>query len=298
MSDWLPIVFAVYPILLSGIAFIWLLGKRPRSNPNWVVRVSACASIITFAFMTGPWAFTSYYLRYVLLGLFLIAAVFSYFRARRASRHSPVRDNRITVPSSLVLLLFVVLDTLAIGAYFPSGARLDLYFPLSGGTYYVLQGGASVVTNPFHALAGSKLALDIVKLNSFGNRAGGIAPRALSGYEIFGAKLYSPCQGTVIKLRDNLPDNPPGNPDVKHPEGNYIALECAEAKILMAHLKHGSIKVIAGQAVSVGQLLAEVGDSGNTLEPHLHIEARKDGVEMGLRFNGHFLSINSVIAVK
>ena len=299
MSEGLPIAFAVYPILLSGIALIWLFSFRHRNWPNWVIHVSAFGSIIAFAFMTGPWAFTSYYLRYVLLGLFAVAAVSSYFRAKRSTRHLPVRDNsRITVPSILVFLLFAILDALAIASHYPSGETLDVTFPLSAGTYYILQGGTSAATNPFHALGGSKLAIDIVKLNSLGNRADGIAPLELSAYSIFGEKLYSPCQGIVFKVRDSLPDNSPGDPDTGHPEGNYIALKCADIDILMAHLKRGSIKVEPGEEVVVGQPLAEIGNSGNTLEPHLHVDATRNGREIGLSFDGRSLSINSVIIRK
>lgn len=296
MSESLPIAFAVYPLLLSGISLIWLVSLRHRSWLNWAVWALACGSIIAFAFMTNPWAFTSYYLRYVFLGLFVVVAVFSSLLTKRGGSHSGTRYGRITVPSIVVFFLFAVLDILAIASHYPSGEMLDVTFPLRSGTYYVLQGGASAVTNPFHVLGGSKLALDIVKLNSFGNRADGIAPQALSAYEIFGEKLYSPCYGNIFKVRDSLQDNLPGNPDTEHPEGNYIVLKCAEADILMAHLKQGSIKVAPGEVVTVGQPLAEIGNSGNTLEPHLHIGATKDGMEMGLRFNGRSLSINSVIA--
>ena len=162
----------------------------------------------------------------------------------------------------------------------------------------MLQGGGSIVTNPFHALAGNKMAIDIVKLNSLGNQADDLAPRVLSAYQIFGEKLYSPCEGSILEVRDSLPDNSPGNPDAKHPEGNYIVLQCLNGDILMAHLRHGSIKAVPGDAVTIGQPLAEIGNSGNTLEPHLHIEATKDGKPIGLRFNGRSLSMNSLITRK
>lgn len=249
--------------------------------------------------MTGPWAFTSYYLRYVFLGLFAVTAIYSFFRSKRSNCHFPVRDNsRITVPSILAFLLFSILDVLAIASHYPSGETLDVTFPLRAGTYYVLQGGPSAVTNPFHALGSSKLAIDIVKLNSLGNRADGIAPLELSAYPIFGEKLYSPCQGVVFKVRDSLPDSTPGDPDTGHPEGNYITLKCADIDILMAHLKRGSIKVAPGEEVVAGQPLAEIGNSGNTLEPHLHVDATRNGREMGLSFDGRSLSINSVIIRK
>jgi hypothetical protein len=191
--------------------------------------------------------------------------------------------------------LFVVLNALAIGSYYSSRETIDVAFPLRSGTYYVLQGGSSMITNPFHAQGDNTLATDIVKLNPLGNRAQGIAPRDLSAYEIFDDKLYSPCRGTVLEIRDSLPDNLPGHPDTEHTEGNYVLLRCAGADIFMAHLKNGSIKLLPGSVVTAGQQFAEIGNSGNSLEPHLHISATKDGMETGLRFNGRSLSINSVV---
>ena len=298
MGESLHIAFAAYPLLLSGIALIWPFSLRHQSWPHWAVGVLACGSIIAFAFMTSPWAFTSYYLRYVLLGLFAVVVIFSRLRTKRSGPDSAMRNRKNIILSALVFFLFAVLDILATASRYPSVKTLDVTFPLSSGTYYVLQGGNSFVTNPFHALAGSKLAIDIVKLKSHGNRADGISPQALSAYEIFGEKLYSPCQGNISNVRGSLPDNPPGNPDTQHPEGNHIVLKCAGAEILMAHLKRGSIKVAAGEVVTVGQPLAKIGNSGNSLEPHLHISATKDGTEIGLKFDGHSPSINSLITGK
>lgn len=39
-------------------------------------------------------------------------------------------------------------------------------------------------------------------------------------------------------------------------------------------------------AVRVDQLLGEVGNSGNTTEPHLHLHAERDGLGLDLRFTG------------
>jgi len=116
----------------------------------------------------------------------------------------------------------------------------------------------------------------------------------LNAYEIFGEKLCSPCDGTVLSVRDGLPDNAPGRPDVEHPEGNNIVLKCGDAEVFLAHLKRGSISVTAGEAVTIGKPLGEVGNSGNTLEPHMHISAMQGRAEKGLEFNGRKLSVNSV----
>lgn len=296
MSESLPIAFAAYPLVLSGTALIWLIGLGNKCRVNWLVLVLTCGSIMVFAFLAGTWAFTSFYLRYISLGLFAVVAGALYFRTKPGRSFARECGSKITVLRISVWLLFAVLNGLAIGSHYPSGKILDVDFPLRSGTYYVLQGGSSAVTNPFHALSGSKMAIDIVKLNPFGNRADGIAPRALSAYEIFGETLYSPCEGRIERVRDSLPDNPPGHPDTEHSEGNYVVLRCAEANIFMAHLKRDSIQVAPGNVVTVGQPLAEIGNSGNSLEPHLHISATKNSIEIGLQFNGRSLSINSVIS--
>ena len=40
----------------------------------------------------------------------------------------------------------------------------------------------------------------------------------------------------------------------------------------MAHLKNGSLRVSTGDRVARGQQLAQVGNSGQTTEPHLHLQ--------------------------
>jgi len=296
MTSMLPYLFAAYPLCFVIAALVWLLRAKPQSWPHYSMMTAVCGSIIVFVFLAGPWAFTSYYLRYVSLGLFALAVIFMCQRIKINRQNGKNLSGASFAILALALLLFVVLDALAIAAYHQPGNPLNLSFPLALGRYYVLQGGNSAVTNPFHALSGSKLALDIVKLNAFGNRAGGIAPLTLNAYEIFGEKVYSPCAGSVSYVRDGLPDNAPGRPEVKYPEGNYVVLKCGDTEVFMAHLKRGSIALTVGEVVAVGQLIGNVGNSGNTLEPHLHISATMSGAERGLQFRGRKLSVNSVVA--
>lgn len=292
----LQIAFALYPLILAGAALVWMLRGGPRSRSHWLMKVAVAGSVVAFVFLTGPWAFTSYYLRYALLGIFVLAVVYSYYRHTGLSDAVPTgwTAGRLALYAP-ALLLFTALSVSAITAHIGHDESLSLSFPLVAGTYYVLQGGNSVVTNTFHTLSGSKHALDIVKLNTFGNRARGIAPRSLDDYEIFGETLHSPCGGTVVTVRSALPDNAPGKTDAEHHEGNYIIVRCGDVDVFMAHLRQSSIRVAPGDVVRPGQPLAEVGNSGNTLEPHLHIDARKRGEEIGLVFNGRRLSVNSVV---
>jgi murein DD-endopeptidase MepM/ murein hydrolase activator NlpD len=54
--------------------------------------------------------------------------------------------------------------------------------------------------------------------------------------------------------------------------GNHVVLSTSAGHILMAHLKQGSVAVCQGQKVAAGDQIGLVGNSGNSLGPHLHIQ--------------------------
>ena len=59
--------------------------------------------------------------------------------------------------------------------------------------------------------------------------------------------------------------------------GNYIIIESAfGVYALLAHLKKDSLRVKEGQKVVEGEIIAYVGNSGNTIQPHLHFQLMKD----------------------
>jgi murein DD-endopeptidase MepM/ murein hydrolase activator NlpD len=96
---------------------------------------------------------------------------------------------------------------------------------------------------------------------------------------------------------DGLPDMSVPVYDRQHLAGNHVMLACGDVHIAMAHFRQGSVRVKTGDAVQVGQLLAEVGNSGGSNEPHLHIHAQRPGphgAPMGgeplpMSFDGRFL---------
>jgi murein DD-endopeptidase MepM/ murein hydrolase activator NlpD len=57
----------------------------------------------------------------------------------------------------------------------------------------------------------------------------------------------------------------------------YIECLAEKVQVLLAHMKQGSITVKAGETVHTGDPIGQVGNSGNTTEPHLHIHARVGG---------------------
>jgi murein DD-endopeptidase MepM/ murein hydrolase activator NlpD len=56
--------------------------------------------------------------------------------------------------------------------------------------------------------------------------------------------------------------------------GNHVILELEDrrAYVVLAHLRAGSIRVREGESVAAGQELAACGNSGNSTQPHLHIQ--------------------------
>ena len=99
----------------------------------------------------------------------------------------------------------------------------------------------------------------------------------LEDYGIYGAKVMAPATGTVVSINNDEKDVDPGSDDFQSMAGNHIYLRLDESGtyLILAHLKKGSIKVREGQHVNEGEFLAQVGNSGSSSEPHLHIHHQR-----------------------
>jgi len=88
--------------------------------------------------------------------------------------------------------------------------------------------------------------------------------------------------GTVRGMHDDMTDvlqGTPGAPDVSDREcGNGVVVSHIGGwETQYCHMKQGSVTVQTGQSVATGQLLGQVGLSGATQFPHVHLSVRKDG---------------------
>jgi len=54
--------------------------------------------------------------------------------------------------------------------------------------------------------------------------------------------------------------------------GNHIMIESKGYFVLLCHLKQGSLRANIDDAVRVGQKVGEVGNSGSSIQPHLHVQ--------------------------
>ncbi len=107
--------------------------------------------------------------------------------------------------------------------------------------------------------------------------------KELSDWYCFGQNVYATAAGTVVDAVDGAVDprigtlafnyqtDVPGN--VKIMGGNYIVIQHQDNTFSQFfHLKKGSVQVAIGDKVKKGQLIAQVGNSGDSFKPHLHYQ--------------------------
>jgi len=102
----------------------------------------------------------------------------------------------------------------------------------------------------------------------------------IEDYVSYGKPLLAVADATVVKVVDDVPDTPLG-PDsgsdeglpVNDAGGNVVVLRLApDLFAFYLHNKPGSATVKVGDKVKAGQQIAELGNSGNSLAPHLHFQ--------------------------
>lgn len=174
----------------------------------------------------------------VVSGLVVIASLPTILAARRTAM--------VTVPA-------------AVPVCFPFG-------PSFGG--YVVQGGASKLLNHHQPHPEQCWAVDLIPVSGqlIRNAATGAAP----------VEVVAPLGGTVVAAVDGYPDRSPAHLAVP-PHGNLVIIEEVSAgvvtRVALSHLAERSIVVTEGQRVAAGDPIGQVGNSGRSTEPHLHIHA-------------------------
>jgi hypothetical protein len=255
-------------LTLFSIAILWPRRGIVQTLPT----VFVATSLGLFTYLYCPWFFLSIYLKYIFA--ILMVGLFAIYALRRGQQ--PLRRaNRPRSARSIVVgILISVLDILYLtGTNGKPYGVADMPLPFKHGTYIVLQGGNGLPTNMFHYnLRRSTQAMDIVKLNGFGNRAKEIFSNDLHRYAIYGDTVYSPCDGIANSEESTNPDNKPGIIKRGPKNTNFVMIEARDYYVLMAHFMPGSLMVPEGSKVAKGQPIALVGNSGFSLEPHLHIQ--------------------------
>jgi hypothetical protein len=98
-----------------------------------------------------------------------------------------------------------------------------------------------------------------------------------SDFYIYGEEVLAVAGGMVVGVKDDIPENNPQSATPVVPvtldtaAGNNVVLDIGSNHyVLYAHLQPKSIRVKVGDRVRRGQALGLIGNSGNSVGPHLH----------------------------
>ncbi|NCT66862.1 MAG: M23 family metallopeptidase [Rhodanobacteraceae bacterium] len=96
-----------------------------------------------------------------------------------------------------------------------------------------------------------------------------------AGYLAYGKEIIAVADGVIARTRDGMGDQVPPYPPSGQTEqtaaGNYVMQDIGGGHYAFyAHLQPGSLRVREGQTVRRGQVLALLGNTGNSTEAHLH----------------------------
>ena len=119
-----------------------------------------------------------------------------------------------------------------------------------------------------------RYALDFVLTDEQGKTYRGSGKR-LEDYYAFRKPVLSPVRGRVVKVVNNLPDNPIGKVDRENNWGNLVIIYDERGFFVeLSHFAQHSIKVQPGAWVERGTLLGNCGNSGYSPQPHIHMQVQ------------------------
>ena len=111
----------------------------------------------------------------------------------------------------------------------------------------------------------------------------------LESYTIFGKPVYAVADGVIAVAITGLPEQTPGkyptNISIEEADGNAIIEDIGGHHFACyAHMQSESIHLHRGDKVKRGQIIGLVGNSGNSVAPHLHFHVMSS--ELSLASNG------------
>ncbi|MBZ9635145.1 M23 family metallopeptidase [Clostridium sp. FP1] len=307
----------VIPLFFLG----WILIGKDSSKLIWLMKIVICGLYMLLIFIIGYWGFICYYLRYLFGILYVIVSVLSISDMATLPFIYEENVTKFVYNNGFFIFIYLLVTGImihfiikSITAVSYNGTAISLAFPFKSGRYYVFEGGnskkCSLINYHFAGSSHTKnnvnksmqYATDIVKLNSIGSFAKNILPKQIEKYAIYKEAIYSPCNGTIIEVVDNRDTEEPFSGNHPYNVGNNIVIQSKGINIVIGHIQRDSIKVKVGDFVNEGQHIANVGNSGLTEFPHLHIQAMKvvegsiwSGEGIPILFDGKFLVKNTLI---
>ncbi|WP_345514756.1 M23 family metallopeptidase [Brevibacterium aurantiacum] len=145
-----------------------------------------------------------------------------------------------------------------------------------------------------------------------------LRPEPPENFVGFGRSVLSPVAGTVVASHDTERDHLSyrGMSSIGYTltqkrraeagwlalAGNHVMIRCDGGVVVLCHLQRRSTRVRVGQHVEIGEEIGLCGNSGNSTEPHVHVQAI-DSVDIDnaaavpITFNGAMPSNRGIVTV-
>jgi len=277
-------------VLLPLALLAWVAIVPAAGLLAWGLQVISVTSVLLGIGLVALWAMPPFWVPYV-YGLLLIVIVAAHLLL--GGIPGPGLWQASAVSSSIILIVAMLgllggyLTWQAIkGRGLTEDAVANIAPPFPSGHYLIAHGGSTPMVNGhlktldptverFRQWRGQSKALDILRISPLGFHKDGWRPTDPARYTTFGVPVLSPCRGEVALLADGLEDMAVPEMDRDHMAGNHVAIDCGEFFVILAHLRQGSIAVATGERVEIGDFLGQMGNSGNSSEPHLHLHAQR-----------------------
>ena len=200
----------------------------------------------------------------------------------------------------------------------------DLAYPFRG-RWLTRNSPADRVPSHGTTLFATDHAIDFVPVDDAGRSARItlgtlLRPERPERFTGFGRAVLAPVDGTVVAAHDAEPDHRAhrGLPSIGYAltqrgrvaegwaqlAGNHVLVEVPGGPVVaVCHLQRGSVAVRVGQEVAVGEALGRCGNSGNSTEPHVHLQAM-DHADAGhahpvpITFYGHLPRTGQVVEAR
>lgn len=170
---------------------------------------------------------------------------------------------------------------------------VDLAYPFTG-RWLVQNSPADRVPSHGTTLFASSRAIDFVPVGARDRTApftlrSAVLPEPPDAFPGFGREVLAPLDGEVVAAENDERDHPAyrGLPSIGYAltqrrrvrrgwralAGNHVLVAGEGVVVALCHLAHGSLRVQVGQQVRAGDVLGRCGSTGNSTEPHLHVQA-------------------------
>ncbi|WP_350270651.1 M23 family metallopeptidase [Brevibacterium sp. CBA3109] len=199
---------------------------------------------------------------------------------------------------------------------------LDMNYPFTG-RWLVQNSPANRVPSHGTRLFATSYAIDFVPVDDSGRSApftfgSLLRPEPPENFVGFGRSVLSPVAGTVVASHDTERDHLSyrGMSSIGYTltqkrraeagwlalAGNHVMIRCDGGVVVLCHLQRRSTRVRVGQHVEIGEEIGLCGNSGNSTEPHVHVQAI-DSVDIDnaaavpIAFNGAMPSNRGIVTV-